>query len=51
MPVFAVGLERGVHFYAMQYIDGQSLSGYIRELRKTAGLGTEEDAEVESSIE
>ncbi|MDA0657874.1 MAG: protein kinase [Planctomycetota bacterium] len=25
VPVFFVGTERGVHFYAMQYIEGQSL--------------------------
>src|SRR5205814_5197731 len=33
VPVFAIGVERGVHFYAMQYIDGQSLDGAIEELR------------------
>ncbi|MGE5191065.1 MAG: hypothetical protein ACM3U2_01095, partial [Deltaproteobacteria bacterium] len=26
VPVYAVGCERGVHFYAMQLIDGQSLA-------------------------
>jgi serine/threonine protein kinase/Flp pilus assembly protein TadD len=25
VPVYAVGCERGVHFYAMQYIDGRTL--------------------------
>src|SRR5206468_7792419 len=25
VPVFAIGVERGVHYYAMQYIDGQPL--------------------------
>jgi serine/threonine protein kinase len=33
VPVFYVGCERGVHFYAMQYIDGQSLAAVIAELR------------------
>ena len=33
VPVFAVGCERGVHFYSMQYIDGQSLDQAIRQLR------------------
>lgn len=37
VPVFAVGCERGVHYYAMQYIDGQPLSVVIRELRQLAG--------------
>jgi hypothetical protein len=34
VPVFAVGCERGVHFYAMQFIDGQPLSALIRRLRE-----------------
>jgi serine/threonine protein kinase len=34
VPVHAVGCERGVHYYAMQFIDGQSLAGLIRELRR-----------------
>ncbi|HLJ93704.1 MAG TPA: tetratricopeptide repeat protein [Gemmataceae bacterium] len=33
VPVFSVGCERGVHFYAMQFIDGQPLSELIRQLR------------------
>ncbi|QEL16266.1 serine/threonine protein kinase [Limnoglobus roseus] len=32
VPVFAVGSERGVHFYAMQYIEGQSLAALIADL-------------------
>lgn len=34
VPVFAVGAERGVHYYAMQFIDGQPLDRAIAELRK-----------------
>ena len=33
VPVYAVGCERGVHFYAMQLIEGRSLAAVIRELR------------------
>jgi hypothetical protein len=33
VPVYAVGCERSVHFYAMQLIDGQSLAHVIEELR------------------
>ena len=33
VPVYAVGCERGVHFYAMQLINGRSLSAVIHELR------------------
>ncbi|HEX3314724.1 MAG TPA: serine/threonine-protein kinase, partial [Gemmataceae bacterium] len=32
VPVFAVGSERGVHFYAMQHIEGQSLASVIAEM-------------------
>ncbi|HLJ09580.1 MAG TPA: serine/threonine-protein kinase, partial [Planctomycetaceae bacterium] len=38
VPVFAVGSERGVHFYAMQLIEGQSLAVLIRHLRQQAGI-------------
>jgi serine/threonine protein kinase/WD40 repeat protein len=33
VPVYAVGCERGVHFYAMQFIDGRSLADFIREMQ------------------
>ncbi len=46
VPVFSVGCERGVHFYAMQFIDGQPLSEIIRQLReqekKTSTVSTQE---------
>src|SRR5262249_38516852 len=32
LPVYAVGCERGLHYYAMQLIDGQSLAGVIAAL-------------------
>ena len=31
MPVFAVGCDRGVHYYAMQFIDGRSLAERLRD--------------------
>jgi serine/threonine protein kinase len=34
VPVYAVGCERGVHFYAMQLIDGQTLAELIQQLRR-----------------
>jgi serine/threonine protein kinase/Flp pilus assembly protein TadD len=37
VPVYYVGCERGVHFYAMQLIEGRTLAALIRELRQTAG--------------
>jgi serine/threonine protein kinase len=33
VPVFYVGCERGVHFYAMQFIEGQPLSELIHQMR------------------
>jgi serine/threonine protein kinase len=33
VPVYFVGCERGVHFYAMQFIDGQPLSDLVRQMR------------------
>jgi WD40 repeat protein/tetratricopeptide (TPR) repeat protein len=35
-PVYAVGCERGIHFYAMQFIDGPSLAAVIDNLREPA---------------
>jgi hypothetical protein len=34
VPVYAVGAQRGVHFYAMQLIEGQSLSALIEDARR-----------------
>jgi serine/threonine protein kinase len=42
VPVYAVGSERGVHFYAMQYIEGQSLAEVIQGLREQAQPATGE---------
>jgi WD40 repeat protein len=36
VPVYYVGCERGVHFYAMQFIEGQTLAAVIHELRQLA---------------
>jgi eukaryotic-like serine/threonine-protein kinase len=38
VPVHAVGCERGVHYYAMQFIEGKTLAAMITELRCLAGL-------------
>jgi len=37
VSVHAVGAERGVHYYAMEFIEGQSLAALIAELRALAG--------------
>ena len=44
VPVYAVGCERGVHFYAMQLIDGQSLAELIEQLRRQAGFPILDDS-------
>lgn len=36
VPVFAVGQENGTHYYAMQFIRGQSLAAVLHELRGTS---------------
>jgi serine/threonine protein kinase/tetratricopeptide (TPR) repeat protein len=33
VPVYGVGQERGVHYYAMQYIEGQTLAAFIEQQR------------------
>ncbi len=38
VPVHTVGCERGVPFYAMQFIEGRSLAQLIAELRRLAGM-------------
>ncbi len=44
VPVFAVGSDRGVHFYAMQFVDGRSLDEAMNTLsplpRPVRGEGT-----------
>ncbi|HEV3083025.1 MAG TPA: protein kinase [Gemmataceae bacterium] len=42
VPVYAVGSERGVHYFAMQFIDGQSLDTLLRDLRRREGLHTQD---------
>ncbi|MGD9633834.1 MAG: protein kinase [Pirellulales bacterium] len=37
VPVFAVGQEHGVYYYAMQFIDGKSMEAAIDELRTVSG--------------
>ncbi len=34
VPVFSVGCERGVHYYAMQYVEGDSLDRLMAQVRE-----------------
>ncbi len=45
VPVFAVGSERGVHFYAMQFIDGQTLAAVIHDLKHARKSATADPRE------
>ncbi len=39
VPVFSLGCERGVYYYAMQFIEGHPLSTVIQELARLSGRG------------
>ncbi len=42
VPVYSVGCERGVHYYAMQYVEGASLDQALADLRGTATFSSQE---------
>jgi tetratricopeptide (TPR) repeat protein len=44
VPVYAVGCEQGVHYYAMQLIDGQTLADAIAQMRHCAGWESDDHA-------
>src|SRR5262249_8772408 len=44
VPVYATGSDRGVHYYAMQFIEGHTLAAVIRQLRCLAGKEQAEPA-------
>ncbi len=39
VPVYAVGSDRGVHYFAMQFIDGPSLAECVRDRAASRNLG------------
>jgi serine/threonine protein kinase len=39
VPIYSVGCERGVHYYAMQYVEGQSLAEILAALAGPGGDG------------
>ena len=45
VPVFAVGIERGVHYYAMQLVEGRPLDQVIEELRESRSQGVDSERE------
>ena len=44
VPVYSVGSDRGVHYYAMQLIQGQSLAAAIEDLRQLPDTGARSPA-------
>ncbi len=40
VPVFGIGFDQGVHYYAMQFIDGRSLTELIRGVRRDGTSGS-----------
>jgi serine/threonine protein kinase len=40
VPIYAVGCERGVHYYSMKFIEGQAVDQAIRELHDVAESST-----------
>ena len=40
VPVFAVGRDQGVDYYAMQYVEGRTLAHLIKELRQAAAAAS-----------
>jgi serine/threonine protein kinase len=43
VPVYGVGHERGVHYYAMQFIEGQTLAAVIQDLRRLEGRDSKDE--------
>jgi eukaryotic-like serine/threonine-protein kinase len=51
VPVFAVGIERGVHYYAMQLVAGRPLDQVIEELREAGSQGVDVEREGLRTVE
>ncbi|HEY2157933.1 MAG TPA: protein kinase, partial [Isosphaeraceae bacterium] len=43
VPIFAVGCDRGVHYYAMQLIEGRTLAAVVDGPGKPQGVGSDPD--------
>jgi serine/threonine protein kinase/Flp pilus assembly protein TadD len=42
VPVYGVGCERGIHFYAMQFIDGHSLAALLEQQREGGSASSDQ---------
>src|SRR5262249_52933406 len=50
VPVHFVGCDRGVHYYAMQLIEGCTLASIIGQLRRDSTIGTDEQLDCHASF-
>ncbi len=50
VPVYSVGCERGVYYYAMQFIEGHSLASVIQELHQHDNVGKPGDDRQETPL-
>src|SRR5262249_17907504 len=44
VPIFGVGCDHGIHYYAMQFVDGRSLAAIIRDLREVKAAPAAKEA-------
>ncbi len=49
VPIFGVGCDHGIHYYAMQFVEGRSLSAIIRELRQCEAAHAGTDARMSAT--
>jgi serine/threonine protein kinase/predicted Zn-dependent protease len=45
VPVYGIGCERGVHYYGMKFIEGQTVAQLIREIHRRDAENAEKTAE------
>ena len=38
VPIFGVGCDHGIHYYAMQFVEGRSLAAILQELRSSGEI-------------
>ena len=50
VQVYSVGCERGVHYYAMEYVEGQTLADVIGQLRQLSGLVPKDQPAEQSQV-
>ena len=50
VPVYGVGCERGVHYYSMQLIKGQTMAQLVRQLRDTQKSDPVESTQEEGNL-